>query len=117
VAEPDASDAEMHVPRDTGSEAEAAIPPTCAAVAPTSCPMPAPRYDDIVPILAQRCLSCHDGLAEQWPLTSYDHVVSWTAEIRGMMLNCSMPPVDSGIEMPLDERQLLLTWLRCGSPP
>jgi hypothetical protein len=33
------------------------------------------------------------------------------------MLNCSMPPLDSGLTMPTEERQLLLHWIRCGYPP
>jgi hypothetical protein len=109
----DAGESDAHPPRD--ARAEAAAPVKCDAVAPTECPTPSPVYSDVVPVIEQYCLSCHDGLGDQWPLTSYSHVVSWTEEIRGMMLNCSMPPPESGIEMPIEERQRVLEWLRCDS--
>jgi hypothetical protein len=112
----EASDAEPHPPRDASVEAEAAAPLPCDSVAPTACPAPSPKYADVVPVLEARCLTCHDGLGDQWALTSYDHVVSWTDQIRGMMLSCSMPPIESGIEMPVAERQLILDWLRCNAP-
>ena len=88
----------------------------CETVAPTECPSPMPTYADIEPILQQRCLSCHDGTQEQWPLTSYSHAADWHDLLRAAMLSCVMPPPTSGIEMPLAERQLLLDWLRCGYP-
>src|SRR4051794_39237560 len=45
--------------------------------APTSCPPAALRYSDVQPIFQRRCLGCHSGLTDQWPLTDYPHVASW----------------------------------------
>ena len=89
---------------------------TCDTVAPTECPTPMPTYADVAPIFAARCLSCHDGTQEQWPLTSYSHAADWHDLLRAVMLSCAMPPSGAGVEMPLAERQLLLDWLRCGYP-
>jgi hypothetical protein len=32
------------------------------------------------------------------------------------MLSCAMPPPDSGLTMPVEEREALLRWIRCGRP-
>jgi hypothetical protein len=95
---------------------DAAVGDRCKARAPASCPDPAPRYADVQPIFAQRCVGCHNGTGEFWPLTSYQHVTMWYAEIRGHMLACSMPPPDSGMTMPIAERELILQWIRCDYP-
>jgi hypothetical protein len=89
----------------------------CRSQIPTSCPSPAPTYEkDVAPILKQRCYSCHDGTGVQWPLTEYDHVADWQDQIRAMMLTCSMPPLDAGIDMPNEERDVILAWIRCNVP-
>lgn len=88
----------------------------CDVVAPTSCPEPAPHYADVEPIFEARCIGCHGGVSGLWPLTAYSHAADWHDTIRSAMLACAMPPVDSGIHMPLSERQTLLTWIRCGYP-
>jgi hypothetical protein len=64
----------------------------------------------------RRCISCHNGQSGAWPLSQYEHVADWYGEIRAQMLACTMPPVDSRIEMPLEERQTILSWIRCGFP-
>jgi hypothetical protein len=88
----------------------------CKAMAPRSCPDPSPHWADVYPIFMRRCVSCHNGAGEQWPLNAYEHVADWYGEIRAQMLACTMPPVDSGIEMPLEDRQTILSWIRCGFP-
>jgi hypothetical protein len=88
----------------------------CKAKAPRSCPDPSPRWADVYPIFMQHCVSCHNGAGEQWPLNAYEHVADWYGEIRAQMLACTMPPVDSGIEMPLEDRQTILSWIRCDFP-
>lgn len=89
-------------------------PATCDVVPPTKCVDPELTYaDDVKPIIAARCLSCHDGKGEQWPLTSEGHVASWFSQIRDVMIRCQMPPSDSGITMPTEERETILQWLRC----
>jgi hypothetical protein len=91
--------------------------PLCHLPAPTMCPDPAVHYADIVPIVQQRCLPCHDGRSTHWPLTDYRHVADWQDIIRSAMLNCTMPPGDAGIPMPTEERMTVLHWIRCGGMP
>jgi hypothetical protein len=95
---------------------DAGVTPPCMSTAPTSCPEPAPGYGDVAPIFEQRCVVCHDGSDGEWPLSTYQHVADWYGEIRAMMLSCGMPPADSGMTMELEERQRILTWIRCGFP-
>lgn len=90
----------------------------CEVEAPRACTVdPKPKFADVMPIIAERCLGCHDGAGEQWPLLSYSHVASWYAQIRDAMLHCTMPPADAGIDMPSEEREALLMWIRCGFEP
>jgi hypothetical protein len=110
----DASTSDASSASDAGLDA--APEPVCDVVPPTSCPTPPVYYEDISPILMERCLSCHDGKGEQWPLTSYSHVTGWYNEIRAAMVTCSMPPADAGISMPAAEREKILTWILCRMP-
>lgn len=99
---------------DSGGEPGAG---ECMITAPTECPDPALRYADVEPIFQDRCVGCHVGVrGGPWALTSYMHAAAWFAEVRGAMLNCTMPPLDAGIEMPDEERERILTWIRCGYP-
>lgn len=108
-------------PRDAGPHDPSAdsgpappAPAQCDVTPPTRCSEPAPSYaDDVRPIIAARCLGCHDGKGEQWPLTTESHVASWFIQIRDAMIRCQMPPADSGITMPTEERETILHWLRC----
>lgn len=107
--------------RDAGPQSDAGkegneTPPPCTVEAPTGCTDPDLRYADIEPIIEERCLGCHDGRGEQWPLTSYSHVANWFTQIRSMMLTCGMPPPESGLTMPVEEREKLLLWIRCDVP-
>ncbi len=90
--------------------------PDCKATAPRACPEPAPHWKDVYPIFMRRCIGCHNGAGEEWPLSSYEHVADWYGEIRAQMLACTMPPLDAGIDMPVAERQTILSWIRCGFP-
>ena len=102
---------------DAGRQRDVLRPPVeCDATAPTSCPDTRPRWADVQPIFAVRCAVCHGEVLGLWPLDEYSHVVDWNVEIRGMVLDCTMPPVDSDVTMTLEERQLILEWLRCGFP-
>jgi uncharacterized membrane protein len=101
---------------DGSTAAVPPAPPPCDAVAPTVCPDPKPHYPDVQPIFARRCVSCHNGSGGQWSLGEYQHVADWFNEIRAQMLGCTMPPVDSGLTMTLDERQTILAWIRCDYP-
>jgi hypothetical protein len=94
-------------------------PLTCAVTAPTSCPTPAPRYMDVQPIIQQNCASpCHSGTdpAGPWPLTSYEHVADWADIVSADLLDCTMPPADGGVSLSAEDRQAILTWIRCGFP-
>ena len=92
-------------------------PPECDATAPTSCADPDLRYDDIAPIVEARCVACHDGAHDLWPLTSYEHVADWYAEIRSHLLDCTMPPPEATSPMTDAERARILLWIRCGFRP
>lgn len=90
---------------------------TCDVVSPTACTSPEVSFkNDVQPILNVRCTSCHNGRGEQWPLVDYSHVADWAAEVRAMVADCSMPPPDSGVDMPTRERDVVLQWVRCGMP-
>jgi hypothetical protein len=110
---PDGADGSTAPPGADGGEP---TPPACTVTAPTACDDPDLAYADVKPIFERRCLGCHDGSLDLWPLTSYTHVASWSGEIRGVMRNCSMPPADSGVSMPVEERETILRWIRCGLP-
>jgi hypothetical protein len=88
----------------------------CDVTAPTACSDPPLRYADVESIFSERCTSCHGGSDGRWPLTTYQHVADWYAEIRGQMLSCGMPPPSSGLAMPRAERERVLLWIRCGFP-
>lgn len=101
-------------PSDASTEAAAA----CAVVPVTVCPdAGVPTYTDVAPIFQARCASCHKGDdGGPWPLDTYDPIADWQGEVRGTLLNCSMPPADSGVSVPDDEMAKLLTWIKCGLP-
>jgi hypothetical protein len=89
----------------------------CTVQAPTVCPDPPPHWPDVSPIFQRRCVTCHNGMiGGPWPLMQYSHVADWYDVVRAMLLDCSMPPPDAGVEMPDEERVAILTWLRCGYP-
>lgn len=88
----------------------------CQPTAPTECPEPVPHFVDVAPIFEQRCASCHTGIKDApWPLDNYEHVVDWASVIRDELLQCLIPPQDSGVEMTPEERQAILVWVRCGA--
>jgi len=89
----------------------------CTIRAPTACPSPPPRYADVKPIFEGRCTVCHAGAeGVSWPLNTYAHVATWRDTIRGALLQCTMPPPDSGMQIPEEESLLVLSWIRCGMP-
>jgi hypothetical protein len=118
-AAPDTEDAATRDAEAAARDAEtdaAALPVDCEAQAPLECPDPSPHWGDVSPIFMRRCVSCHNGKGEEWPLNQYEHVADWYGEIRAQMLACTMPPVTAGIDMPVAERQTILSWIRCGFP-
>ncbi len=119
---PDATaDATLDVSADAAVDAMANVSAdaatACRVDAPTACPDASPRYADLVPIFRRRCVTCHDGTTEgPWPLDTYGHISDWQREVRDELLRCTMPPADAGVEFPAEERDAILTWLRCGLP-
>lgn len=104
----DAGD-ETGASRDGGTE--------CRVTAPTSCNEPELMYADIEPLIEKHCVNCHYGeRGGPWPLLTYQHVADWYDIIRGSLLNCTMPPPEDGLTMPIEERMKILEWLRCGYP-
>jgi hypothetical protein len=90
----------------------------CTPIEPPACPDPPSHFNDVAPILQDRCVPCHytgnpDG---SWPLENYRQVADWQDVVRFDLLNCSMPPADGGVVMTEDERLAFLTWLLCGYP-
>jgi hypothetical protein len=76
-----------------------------------------PVYVDVAPMFERRCVTCHAGSAGgPWPLDTYGHVATWRDTIRAALLQCQMPPADSGLEIPATESEFVLTWIRCGMP-
>lgn len=119
AAAQDAAELPDSAPEDAGdaSQRDAMAMVPCTAVAPTSCPSPAPRYADVAKVIERRCAGCHSALwTGPWPLDTYQHVADWQDDIRSHLLTCSMPPADGGGPLPDDESTLLLTWIRCGLP-
>jgi uncharacterized membrane protein len=70
----------------------------------------------VQPIIQQRCVTCHSGTTDLWPLTTYEHVADWYDVIPGEVVNCRMPPPDAGVAITNEERVAILTWLLCGFP-
>jgi hypothetical protein len=75
----------------------------------------------VVPILAKSCLKgCHDGSPDAaWPLTDYDDVQAWTTFISSDLARCTMPPPQNIADYPMTrtDRETILNWIVCGSPP
>ncbi len=91
-----------------------AVGTSCGVTAATACPTPAPRYADVQPIIEQRCVVCHSGNTPQWPLTTYKNVADWYDEVRFFVESCAMPPPAANIPITPEERNAILTWIRCG---
>jgi hypothetical protein len=101
-------------------------PVGCLMTAPTACPSPPVTYTaKVQPILQARCVSrCHNGAtadpnfpdASIWELTDYKHVTDWQDLLRPAMVNCTMPPSDASVPMTVDERRVILEWIKCGTP-
>jgi len=117
-------DATVDAARDAGTDASEGADAaqdagtfSCDVAAPTACPDPAPRYADVAPIFTTRCVVCHAGNWNgPWPLNTYEHVADWRDTVRANLLDCTMPPRESGIPMTDEERLQILTWIRCNMP-
>ena len=99
------------------SDGQASVVAVCTATAPTECADSVLRYGDVALIFERRCASCHNGVADgPWPLDNYEHVADWALVVRDELLRCAMPPANSGVTLTPEERERILTWVRCGYP-
>jgi cytochrome c5 len=89
-------------------------PAECHATRVTECPSAAPVYADVEPLFQDVCSTCHSEPGGPWPLDDYAHVADWQDVIRDDLLTCAMPPPDSAVSLADTDRQLILTWIRCG---
>ena len=82
--------------------------------------------ETIVPILKERCVSCHvpNGIGP-WAMTSYDMVKGFSPMIREVIRTRRMPPweVDTSLTgihnargLTVEERKTLVHWIEAGSP-
>ena len=86
---------------------------------PTVCPATVPSYaTQIAPIFNARCNGCHNANdpTGPWPFDSHSDVDDWSGMILDDLEHCTMPPPDSGMPLPDNERALLQAWLACGAP-
>ncbi len=89
-------------------------PEACHAERVTECPEPAPVFADVAPIFQEVCSTCHSEPGGPWPLDDYQHIADWQDVIRDDLLTCAMPPPNQGVTLSDSDRQLILTWIRCG---
>lgn len=90
--------------------------PACRVTSPTECPTPAVTYSDVSPIFDRHCANCHTGIGDApWPLQNYEDVTDWKELVRAYVLDCTMPPPDSGSTITDAEREKILAWVRCGT--
>jgi hypothetical protein len=105
-------------PADDGGDALPAR--DCTWVVPHDCPDGgAPSYAAAVaPVIARRCLpACHEpgGASENKALTTHALIFSRRATVLNQIYTCKMPPPEKPA-LPVEDGDLLLTWLVCGSP-
>ena len=77
-----------------------------------------PTYDDVEPILAAYCTSCHaDGGSAPFALDSYADAAAWADRIVARAVDDvdnPMPP--SGIAVTEEEAAILVDWVDLGAP-
>lgn len=82
---------------------------------------------DVVPVLEQRCISCHrDGGVGPWSMDSHQMVSGWSEMMRETLLTLRMPPgqiddiyIDNFVDVHSisdDEKRTLVRWIDSGAP-
>lgn len=82
--------------------------------------------NDVVPILEQRCVSCHrDGGVAPWSMDSHQMVSGWSEMMRETLLTMRMPPgqiddtyLDNFIDVHSisdNEKRTLVSWIDSGA--
>jgi uncharacterized membrane protein len=84
---------------------------------PLSCDAGVPSYkSDIVPILNQTCLACHNASGGTgFPFDTYAEVSNQAGEMLGQIVDGQMPPSNAP-PLTAAQRTPLLDWLECGAP-
>lgn len=83
--------------------------------------------NDVVPVLEQRCVSCHrDGGVAPWSMDSHQMVSGWSEMMRETLLTLRMPPGqidDTFLDKFIDvhsisdsEKRTLVRWIDAGAP-
>jgi len=109
-----------------------AVPATAAIGCPIDRKAKAPAadgtvtyYRDVLPILQERCQSCHrPGEVGPFSLMTYKHAVNWAADIKEYTQNRQMPPFKVAESLPLhNDRRMsakeiatLAAWVDGGTP-
>lgn len=106
----------------SSSNADAGPASSCPNVS-TSCPAAPPSWkNDVQPLIATYCLTCHgDGGIEQsrFDYTTYQGVYKARAAMVTQVYQCQMPPLDASPPSPpltADQRETIVAWLACGAP-
>jgi hypothetical protein len=112
--------ADVASPPAATAEPDAAAPlmSFCGQPAPSRCPTPKPSYSkDVARILDAKCNDCHVGGAGQpWSLADYQSVDDWRVSILQDILSCTMPPLDGGVALTVEERDVIAGWVACDAP-
>jgi hypothetical protein len=108
-------------PTDAGSDTAVDDAGSCPNVLPPACPSPEPSYEsDVLPILEQRCYTCHADAGittsgSDIDLGSYSAVYQLRGDILSEVNACEMPPTTAP-QPTIEQRTTLLGWLKCGAP-
>src|SRR5882757_9309096 len=107
------------------------IPRVAAIAAAVTCisasSFAAPTFHkDVLPILQNRCQSCHrPGEAAPMSLTTYTQVRPWAKAMRSALLAGTMPPWSpdkrygkfaNDQSLGAGEREMLVAWIDAGAP-
>jgi hypothetical protein len=90
---------------------------SCPSDLPPSCPPGAAGYQaTVAPILAAKCVSCHEpGGQSLHFLQTYQEVSLLHGQVLDQVYSCRMPPAGY-TPLTETERTELLGWLVCGAP-
>ncbi len=89
----------------------------CGVCVPTACPDQSLTYAKVEPILAAKCVVCHDGKQQDaWPMTSAAALRAKRDEIHTVLQHCQMPPANAPSPLAKAESQRILDWIGCGMP-
>lgn len=83
-------------------------------------------YEDVVPILQNKCMTCHTpGGGAPWVMDSYDKVVGWGKMMKEVVMIKRMPPwhadpyyrsLEDDLSLTPEETKKLIHWVNEGFP-